>query len=169
MTVEWKQKVVTRRCCNPPRERRKCSSFSPTFLLPDACSPPRGEQCESDTLCYPDVTHLVQVKQQCVIFFFFCFSCRIRRDDGIVSCLRRQGVRFSLWGTLLRGMQGEWKFELDTRDDSTYISHITFDVFRSIFAFESICLLDSSSLLEFFLRAFCFEEKIILRWIWKSL
>lgn len=32
-----------------------------------------------------------------------------------MPCLRGQGVRFSLWSTLLRGMQGEWKFERDTR------------------------------------------------------
>lgn len=75
VTVEWKQKVVTRRCCNPPRERRKCSSFSPTFLLSDTRSSPRGGQREhwhiDNTRIYIYIyiyTHIVWTV--CNLFFF---------------------------------------------------------------------------------------------------
>lgn len=132
MTVEWKQKVVTRRCCNPPRERRKCSSFSPTFLLSDTRSPsPRGEQREhwhiDNTRIY--LYAYVQCGQCVTLFFFSSSNCRIRRDHSIVSRMRGQGVRFSLWSTLLRGMQGEWKFELATRDTPSLTSF--FDPFTN--------------------------------------
>lgn len=43
--------------------------------------------------------------------------------------MRGQGVRFSLWSTLLRGMQGEWKFELATRDTPSLTSF--FDPFTN--------------------------------------
>lgn len=130
--MEWKQKVVTRRCCNPPRERRKCSSFSPTFLLSDTRSPsPRGEQREhwhiDNTRIY--LYAYVQCGQCVTLFFFSSSNCRIRRDHSIVSRMRGQGVRFSLWSTLLRGMQGEWKFELATRDTPSLTSF--FDPFTN--------------------------------------
>lgn len=46
-----------------------------------------------------------------------------------MSRMRGQGVRFSLWSTLLRGMQGEWKFELATRDTPSLTSF--FDPFTN--------------------------------------
>lgn len=88
VTVEWKQKVVTRRCCNPPRERRKCSSFSPTFLLSDTRSPsPRGEQREH---WHIDNTRICIVWTVCNPIFFFFY---LQNSTVLRCCVAFAGTR----------------------------------------------------------------------------
>lgn len=88
----WKQKVVMQR---------------------DAVTRYTRERGESVLLSLPPFSRAAREKRislrpaltECA--FFVCF--RIRRDHRVMSGLRWQGIRFSLWSSLLRGMQGEYR------------------------------------------------------------